>query len=291
MSKLIIKETSEGIFLANVEDFDVEQTLSCGQCFRWEKEVDGSFTGIAFGKVLNIKKTGEGVFLLSNSNLAEFDAIWRKYFDFDRDYGKIKSILSKDDEIMRKAVAFGGGIRLLNQDPWEILISYIISANNSIPNISRIIKKLSEKYGNVLLYRGKTYYSFPSVNQLLGENVEALKECRAGFRCKYIAAAIELAKNGQIDFAQMGKMNYEKAKQELMKIPGVGPKVADCIALFSLGKYDAYPVDVWVKRVTEDFYLKKDSKLTEIAEFAKKKFGSYAGFAQEYLFYYVRNGG
>ena len=288
MSKLIIEETPEGILLTNVEDFDIEQTFSCGQCFRWEKEVDGSFTGIAFGKVLNIKKAGEGMFLLINTNLQEFDDIWKKYFDFDRDYGKIKSILSKDDEIMREAVAFGGGIRLLNQDPWEILISYIISANNSITNISRIIKKLSEKYGNALSYRGKTYFSFPTVNQLSGENVEALKECRAGFRCKYIAAAIEMAKNGQIDLAQIGKMDYEKAKQELMKIPGVGPKVADCIALFSLGKYEAYPIDVWVKRVTEDLYLRKESKLAEIAEFAKKKFGGYAGFAQEYLFFYVR---
>lgn len=286
-----VKELGQDILISNLPDFDLEQTLSCGQCFRWEKETDESYTGVAFGKVLNIKKVGDGEFLLSDTTRFEFETIWRSYFDLDRDYQKIKNKLSIDDEIMKSAVDFGGGLRLLNQEPWEMLISYIISSNNSISNISRCIKNLSERYGTSIWREGKQYYSFPTAKQLEGAGEEELMECRVGYRCKYIAAAVKLVRNGLVKFDELKEMDYEKAKQELLKIPGVGPKVADCIALFSLGKHEAYPIDVWIKRVTEQLYLKRASKSKEIADFAKEKFGENAGFAQEYLFFYVRTKG
>lgn len=281
-----------GVLISNLKDFDLAQTLLCGQCFRWTKEADGSFTGVAFSKVINIKKTNDEEFYIDNTNIEDFETIWVDYFDFDRNYSEIKKQLSEndktDEEIMKRAVEYGYGIRLLNQEPWELLISYIISANNSIPNISRSIMKLSETYGNELVYDGKRYYTFPSPTQIMQETKESLSVCKAGFRCKYIVAAVNMIISGEISLDLIKALNYEESKKALMKIPGVGPKVSDCILLFSMKKHEAYPVDVWIKRVTEKYFLKRESTTTEISEFAKEYFGDFAGFAQEYLFYYIR---
>ncbi len=286
------RAVGNGVMINDLKDFDLDQTLLCGQCFRWTKEVDGSFTGVAFSSVINIKKTNYEEFYLDNTNIEDFENIWIDYFDLNRDYSIIKKKLFEndqtDEEIMKKAVEFGAGIRLLNQESWELLISYIISANNSIPNISRTILKLSETYGDKLVYNGKTYFSFPKPMDLLNETKESLLVCKAGFRCKYIVAAVIMIISDEINLANIGKLSYHEAKKTLMKIPGVGPKVSDCILLFSMRKHEAYPVDVWIKRVTEKYFLKSETKSSEISEFASKYFGDIAGFAQEYLFYYIR---
>ena len=289
--KMCWTKTEEGILLKGIKDFSVEQTLSCGQCFRWVKEEDGSFTGIAYGQGVNVKELEAGSVLFRDCSLEAFENIWWNYFDFGRDYTEIKRVLIHEDEIMEKAIAFGGGIHILNQEPWEMLVSYIISSNNSISNITRCISRLSERYGSPLIFREKTMYGFPTIDQLAGESEEALMECRVGYRCKYISAVVKLAKQGSLDIESLRALDYQSAKKELMKLPGIGPKVADCIALFSLGKYEAYPNDVWIKRVTETLYLHKASNPKEIEAFARSKFGAYAGFAQEYLFFYSRLNG
>ena len=283
-----ITELENGLKLEDVKDFDAGHIFECGQCFRWTKEEDGSYTGIAFGKVLNVRSDYEkGIVILDNTNLKDFKEIWFDYFDLGRDYGAIKKELAKDP-VLDMAIKHGKGIRILKQEPWELLISYIISANNSIPMISRSVGLLSEMYGRKVQYKGRVYYAFPTPSELQEAGMEELSLCRAGFRCKYIYQAVRMVNMGDIRLEEISSLDIHKAREELMKIPGVGPKVADCIMLFSMQKYEAYPVDVWVKRVTEYFFLGRDVKMKEIRNFAEEKFGDLAGFAQEYLFYYAR---
>lgn len=283
-----ITEVKNGLVLEDVNDFDARHIFECGQCFRWTKDEDGSYTGVAFGKVLNVRSDYEkGIVILDNTNLKDFREIWFDYFDLGRDYGAIKKELARDP-VLDMAIKHGKGIRILKQEPWELLISYIISANNSIPMISRSIGLLSEMYGRKIQYNGRDYYAFPTPSELQKADLEGLSLCRAGFRCKYIYQAVRMISEGEIRLEEIAARDIGEARKELMRIPGVGPKVADCIMLFSMGKYDAYPVDVWVKRVTEYFFLGKDVKMKDIHDFAAKKFGDLAGFAQEYLFYYAR---
>ena len=283
-----IIEIENGIILEGVADFDARHIFECGQCFRWTKEEDESYTGIIFGKVLNVKSDYEkGTVVLDNTDLKDFQDIWFNYFDLGRDYGAIKETLS-EDPVLDVAIKYGKGIRILKQEPWELLISYIMSANNSIPMIARSISLLSEMYGKQVHYKGKAYYTFPTPDELHGAGIEGISLCRAGFRCKYIYQASRMVATGEIRLEEIAALDIDNARRSLMKVPGVGPKVADCIMLFSMQKYKAYPVDVWVKRVTEFFFLGKDVKMKEIQRFAVEKFGDMAGFAQEYLFYYAR---
>ena len=283
-----IQSIENGLILENVHDFNAKHIFECGQCFRWKRSADGSYTGVAYGKVINVKSDEENnAVRLLNTNIEEFNQIWFDYFDLGRDYGKIKARLS-EDEVLQTAIKYGEGIRILRQDPWEMLISYIMSANNRIPMIARSISLLSEMYGQPISYKGETFYTFPNAEELSKAQLCDIEKCKAGFRCKYIHKAIEMVQDGTIDLDYIKAMDIESARQELMKIPGVGVKVADCIMLFSMQKYGSYPVDVWIKRVTEHFYLHEDVPMKAIHAFAKDKFGDMAGFAQEYLFYYAR---
>ncbi|WP_425446328.1 DNA-3-methyladenine glycosylase family protein [Dethiothermospora halolimnae] len=282
-----IIEKDNKIIIENVSDFEPKHIFECGQCFRWNEEDDGSYTGVAHEKVINVKKEENNI-ILSNTNREDFNNIWYEYFDLDRDYKAIKEELSRD-EVLKKSTDFGYGIRILNQDPWEILISFIISANNRIPRIKAAIELLSEKYGEYIEeYNGKKYYSFPKPEDITEKSVEDIKNCKTGFRARYIVNAADIVASGQMDIYAIKNLTTEDARKELMLFSGVGPKVSDCIMLFSMDKYDAFPIDVWVKRVMEYFYLDEDTKLKDIQKYAQNKFGKYAGFAQQYLFYYAR---
>lgn len=273
--------------IVRIKDFDPTHIFECGQCFRWNSEEDFSFTGIAFGEILNVKKEDESI-IFSNTNTDDFNDIWVEYFDLGRDYGKVKDKLSKDP-ILKEAVNFGSGIRILNQDPFETLISFIISANNGIPRIKKSIEIICERYGNYIGdYNEKSYYSFPTPEELSKVSMDELRECGVGFRDKYIYSAANMVANGEIDIYNIKNLPTNELRKELMKIPGVGPKVSDCIMLFSMEKHDAFPIDVWVKRVMEHFYLKEDTSLMKIQAYGQEKFKNLAGFAQQYLFYYAR---
>lgn len=283
-----VKEIQNGLLLEGVKHFDAKHIFECGQCFRFKREEDGSYTGVAYGRVMNVKSDyDKGTVVLSNTNLKDFENIWYKYLDLGRDYGIIKEELSKD-EILRSAIEYGKGIRILNQEPWELLISFIISANNNIPRISKSIEVLSQMLGEPIEYAGKTYYSFPTVDKLGEAELEQIALCRAGFRCKYIYQTSRMIYRGEVDLEAVAEFDTQKAKKELLHLSGVGPKVADCIMLFSMKKHDAYPVDVWVKRVTEYFYIHQDVSMNKIQDFAREKFADLAGFAQQYLFYFAR---
>ena len=283
-----IVEEHNRIILKNMEDFEPKHIFECGQAFRWYVEEDGSYTAVHGGRVVNVKRQGQHI-IFSNTNKEDFDNIWFDYFDLGRDYSKIKQTLSKDP-VLREAIKFGKGIRILNQEPFETTISFIISANNQIPRIKRSIDLISKGFGDYIgKFRDRVYYSFPPAHVLAQADEEDLKESyKVGFRAKYIVESSKMINEGRVDLNSLYELPTDKAQEVLMTLPGVGPKVSNCILLFSFKKVDAFPVDVWVKRVMEYFYFKKDTKVDIISKFAYEKFGPLSGFAQQYLFYYAR---
>lgn len=283
-----IREVENGIILEGIEDFEPAHVFDCGQCFRWIRQEDGSYTGVAMNRVINVSKEGDSIHI-DNTNLEDFENIWYEYFDLGRDYGALKKDLAKHDENLKKAVEFGPGIRILKQDGWEMLISFIISSNNRIPMIQRAINNISERYGHKIgTYRGKDYYAFPSPEELSRASIEDLRDCKTGFRDKYIYHTTRAVLDENIDLRTFVDMDQDTCHKELMKFKGVGAKVADCISLFGMRKYQSFPVDVWVKRVMQEFYGAEDMSLPKMRKFGMDLFGDNAGFAQQYLFYYVR---
>lgn len=279
-NKVIIKE---------VKNFDIKQIVECGQCFRWEKINDNDYIGVAFNKVIEVIQEAETVTIL-NSSKEEFENIWLRYFDLSRDYSKVKEELS-EDVILSKSIEFGYGIRLLNQDQFEILISFIISARNSIPSIMKTIKKISERWGNEIEYKGNIYYSFPSPDVLKGVTEDEIRETGASFRSKYIVDTINRINEKEdikFDLSYISQLNDDDCHMALQEYKGVGAKVSDCVMLFSMGKTSAFPVDVWVKRAMIHFYNAEEGSLSKIRIFSRNKFKTLAGFAQQYLFYYAR---
>ena len=284
--------------IENCKSFRVKDVFDCGQCFRWNEQPDGSYTGIFGNNVMNVKEVPEkdGTYKIIFEGICEenIEEICKRYFDLDRDYESIKEKLSKIDGYMEESIKYGEGIRILNQDLWEMIISFIISANNNIPRIKGIIDRMSKKYGNKLSFRGQDYYTFPTINELSKASKEDLRELGLGFRDKYIEETTRLIASGKVDLEKLRKeKDTKKIKIELLTLSGVGPKVADCILLFSdLKRFDVFPIDVWVRRVMNDLYIhdEDESKVSKkkIEELAEEKFGELEGIAQQYLFYWKR---
>lgn len=283
-----VYEKENSVIIEGASDFDPKHIFECGQCFRWKAEKDGSYTGVAKGRVINVSREGDTVYL-KNTNLEDFNKIWKLYFDLDTDYSKIKSELKSMDEYLEKATEFGWGIRLLRQDPWEMLISFIISSNNRIPMIQKAIANLSREYGTYIgEYNEVDYYDFPTPEQLNKASIEDIRACSTGFRDKYIKSTTQRVISENEDVYNYENLSTEECRKKLMEFNGVGPKVCDCIALFGMQKYDTFPVDVWVKRVMQEFYVEDDMSLPKIRKYAIDKFEDLSGFAQQYLFYYAR---
>lgn len=278
--------------IEEIRDFDTAHIFDCGQCFRWYRQPDGSYTGIAGERIANIRfepyeestrlnrQTAiYGRLIIENCCEEDFEQFWRHYLDLDRDYGKIKRTLSRGDATMRKAIRFGQGIRILNQDLWEVIISFIISQNNNIPRIRGCIEKLAELLGEEAgEYQGRIWYKLPDPYRLAEAEPADLEPVRLGYRARYlIETARMVCRNG-----------LPSEKEELAKLCGVGPKVAACISLFGMNGYNSFPVDVWVARVMHQLYNLDEKDKTAISDFAERKFGCLGGFAQQYLFYYIR---
>lgn len=261
---------------------DPDKTFDCGQCFRFEKvnnsRHESEWQGAAYGRQVSFAKDGDKLYVY-NSTEEEFAHIWRRYLDLDTDYFAIdKDILSRSDsDALKTAVSYGHGIRILRQEPWEALCSFIISQNNNIPRIKKIIKALCEKSGERI--DGTDEFSFPSAEAVKNLGADGLFELKTGFRAKYIYDAASRVSAGDVDLLNVFNMPTSAASETLCKIKGVGPKVAACALLFGFGKYDAFPVDVWIKKAIEKYFP---------GEFDPKKLGPYAGVAQQYLFYYER---
>ena len=286
-----LKEIDGNLVIEDIGSFNVGQIFKCGQAFRWTENEDGSFTNVAFGRVINISSSDEDrTVTIKNSNIKDFYKYWFNYFDIMRDYDEIKEKLSKD-ETLKAAIEYGHGIRILNQDPFETIISFIISANNGINNIKRSVEMIARMYGSEIgTYQGETYFDFPSPQELSIAKPEQLREyARVGFRDKRIVETAKMINNKEIDLDAIHRMPIEEGRKELMKLPGIGPKVADCVLLFAFKKSESFPVDVWIKRVMEVLYLHEETPKAKIADEGRRLFGDIAGFAQQYLFYYGRD--
>lgn len=281
-----VLQENNSIILKNIDDFNVTHVFDCGQCFRWDRINDNSYIGVAKNKVIVVEQTNDSV-ILHNTNIKDFNELWIDYFDLNRNYSEIKANLSKD-KVLKKAINFGYGTRILNQEIFECLISFIISANNRIPMIKRAVKNISQMFGDSIFYNGKEYHAFPTCEQLSKASIEDLEKCGVGFRAKYIKNAVNDILDKKVNIENLKDISIYEAREELQKIVGVGPKIADCVLLFSAKQSEAFPVDVWVKRIMEYFYSDKELKLNEIQNMGQDFFGKYAGFAQQYLFYYAR---
>lgn len=276
------------VILEDIENFDAKAIFTCGQAFRWYEEKDGSFTTVHLGRVLNVLNEDDKV-IFKGTNLEEFNEIWIDYFDLNTDYQSIRKSLA-NNKILANAMEYGKGIRILNQNHFEMLISFIISANNMIPRIRKSIEVISMRYGKFICEdENRKYYSFPTVEELSKATVEELREfAKVGFRDKRIFDTVNMIKNENIDLDSFENLKTDNLREELLKFSGVGNKVADCIMLFSYKRGEVFPVDVWIKRVMEELFIKEETPVKKISKEADRIFGKYAGYAQQYLFYYGR---
>ena len=276
------------------DSFELKDIFECGQCFRWNKQDDGSYTGVFKENVLNVRKQENEIFFqgIVNGNIKD---VVNNYFDLNRDYNKLKSELSKTDIYLKNSIKYGKGIRILNQDLWETIISFIISANNNIPRIKGIIERLSKQYGKEIKWNGKKYYTFPTPEELKNVSIEDFRKLGLGFRDKRIYETTHMVLDGKIDLNILHQEpDTNKVREKLLTLSGVGPKVADCILLFStLKRFDVFPIDVWVRRVMNELYIKNEDETkvnkNEILKIANEKFGNLEGLAQQYLFYWKRD--
>jgi N-glycosylase/DNA lyase len=281
--------------------FNLNHTLTCGQTFRWEKH-DDWWHGVVRGTFIKIRQMDEVLQFQTFSENVDDAFIW-SYFRLDDDLPRIYSRIEKDKHI-KKAVKKFRGLRLMRQDPWECLISYICATNTNIPAIKDMVKKMCTRFGKRITVEDAEVYTFPKPHDLAQASLKELRLCKLGFRAERVKQTSKLVCNGNVNLEALKTKTYEEAKKELMDLPGVGPKVADCVLLFSLDKLEAFPIDVWMKRVILEFYrthfeqifkekvaTKKSLSPSEyriISSFGRKYFGEYIGYAQEYLFHFKR---
>lgn len=271
-------------------DLSIRQISESGQCFRLNKLTGERYALVALGKYLEIEQMGGE--LSFSCTQEEYDAVWRQYFDMDNDYGLYRSTVQEEDTYLSEAAAFGSGIRILRQDVWEMLISFIISQQNNIRRIRKCIETICERYGEGMTWedtdnadsigRAIAYRTFPGVQALAQASEEELRACNLGYRSRYIVETSKSILSGEVDLEAVKKMDYRRAKTELLKLSGVGEKVADCICLFGLHHMDAFPVDTHIRKAMEAHYP---------SGFPFGKYDGYAGVMQQYIFYYdLKNG-
>lgn len=320
MSSINKENINSKYILENPESFNLKHIFECGQCFRWNfNKEDNSYIGIVEGNVIKVleekeiidgKEISNYIFTSTIKNNEDLEKLVYRYFDLNRKYTDIKEeILEKnsldilgickpeDKNIiehnmsLKEAIDYGYGIRILKQDLWETVVTYIISANNNIPRIKGIIERLALNYGREIEFENKKYYSFPTPEELSKASVQDLRDLGLGFRDKRVYDIAKVFLENKEKFLDLNQ-DSSKLKTELMKYNGIGPKVADCILLFALSRFEIFPVDVWVRRVMNDIYFKKsnEKQLTndEILKFVNRKYGDYAGIVQQYLFYWKR---
>jgi len=277
-------EHDNEIEITDISDFDLQKIFECGQCFRWNPELtrlNGTnkfcYIGIAHGRIIRMRQTEKSIFISCSRN--DFNSIWKDYFDLDRDYKTIRNKLCIDDFMLR-ATSFGEGIRILRQDKWESLCSFIISQNNNIPRIKTIIEALCREFGDPVKFENNIFYSFPPASKLAGLDIRDMVPVRCGYRAEYIINSAKMIADGTVDLNALSAGSPESAGVELEKLHGVGSKVANCVILFGLNMLDAFPLDVWMKRALAEYYGPGFDPIV---------FKPYAGIAQQYIFHYIRN--
>ncbi len=281
--------------IEKMDSFEPKHIFECGQCFRWNIQEDGSYIGVFEDNVILVKKQEDKIIFkgVCKGNIKD---VCEEYFDLKRDYKEIKKELSLVDDFLKQSINYGNGIRILNQNLWECIISFIISANNNIPRIKRIIERISKEYGNRICFNGRDYFTFPTPEQLSKATVEDLRKLGLGFRDIRVYNTTRMILEGKVSLDKLSSIdNSNSIREELLKLDGVGEKVADCIMLFStLKRLDVFPIDVWVRRVMNELYIKAEDETKinkkKIREIAENKYKDLAGIAQQYLFYWKREG-
>jgi N-glycosylase/DNA lyase len=266
---------NNGIAVHNIKSLNLAETLDCGQSFRWAENSDHTFTGVAYGKVLTVKLIDTTLYIY-NTNEKDFLNIWKNYFDLELDYDIIKKEISTIHPVLKEAAKYAPGIRILQQEPWEALCTFIISQNNNIKRIKGIVDRLCTTFGTQI--QGTDHFAFPSAKSLAVLSPDDLAPIRAGFRNKYIIDAAQKVANNEVNLEICRTLEYDSAREELCKIKGVGNKVADCTLLFGMHRIEAFPMDVWMKRAMEKLF----------PNMTPEDFGKYAGIAQQYIFHYSR---
>ena len=263
--------------LAGADELNIVKTFECGQCFRWNADENGIYTGVAFGYPARVWTENGRVYLRS----AAPDELWREYFDLDRDYAAATRSFD-GGEYLAQCVEFGRGIRILRQDRWEALCSFIISQCNNISRIKGIVERLCESFGDPVEFEGAVYYTFPSAQRIAALEPGALDVLRCGYRAPYIMSAAQAVADGSLDLDALIRCDCVSARARLMREQGIGPKVANCVVLFGLYHLEAFPIDVWIRRALKENFPK---------DFDPATLGEYAGLAQQYIFYYARSHG
>jgi len=283
----------------SIRPFNLEHTLRCGQLFRWEK-MGNWWYGVVRDKVFKIRQINGRLVFQTFPDKVNVDFV-ENYFRLDDDLPYILSKIDKDEHI-RKAIQRFRGLRISRQEPWECLVSYICATHKNIPAIKNMILNISKRFGRKITFDSHCFYTFPKPSDLAQASLEEITECKLGFRAERVLEASKIIDRGEFNLESLRKIDYEKAKHELLSLPGVGQKVANCVLLFSLDKLEAFPVDVWMKRIILDFYpsyfeesfverVSGKSSITPgeyetISSFMRRYFGEYAGYAQEYFFYF-----
>lgn len=267
-------------------NFNLDSTVTCGQIFRYYKLEDNSYDIILKDRVINVYKK-DNYLIVSSNNEDDLEIVVKNYFDLDNDYENINKYLLEKDSLLKDAIMFSCGLMMIRQDPFETLIEYIISANNGVPNITSALNNIAKRYGKKVLFNKKEYYLFPSYKDLKDVTKEDFRECKVGFRDKYLESIVYKLNNNIINLDDFNKLDSNEALDKLMKNNGIGPKVASCILLFAYQRYDVFPVDTWVKKIMESNYNIIGEK--NIREFASKTYGKYSALAIQYLFNYSRN--
>ena len=266
-------------------NFDLRSTITCGQIFRFIEE-DNSFTVIIKDRVINLREDGDYIIIESN-NESDLENVINDYFDLNRDYLKIEEEIIKKDNKIKDAILFSKGLKMINQDPFETLIAYIISQNNRVTSIANALNLLSMNYGEKVMFKDKEYYLFPTIEKLLKLNISDFRNCKVGFRDKYLFEIIENINNKNLELEKIYNMTGEEALKYLVNFKGIGMKVASCILLFAYQKFDVYPIDTWVKKfMKEDYGIEGEQN---IREFTNNIYGEYSGLAIQYMFNYKRN--
>lgn len=270
-----------------VDCFNLKYTLECGQCFRWKNNND-YYVGVIKDRVIKIRQDGDYIYVRSNEQ-KDLEKVVKEYFELEKDYSSIEKRIASLDDYVKKALKNTSGMRHLKQDFFETIISYIISANNNIPRISKSVNEISKRYGKKIEFDDEEYYLFPTPEQLKDVTIDDYRACGVGFRDKYIYNTVKRINNKEIDLVKMQDMDTPSLRKELLSLMGIGPKVADCILLFSCGRQEVFPIDVWVERVMKKLYFNdKNISKEEILKYASDNFGNDAGIVQQHLFYNIR---
>ncbi len=274
------------LVINNINNLDLDNTICCGQIFRYEKLEDDSYIVILKDRVVKLKYIDNKLYIDSN-NMDNIENVIREYLDLDRDYISIIENIKERDDVLGKYLDKSIGLKMIKQDPIECIVSYIISQNNSVRNIKNSLDLISYKFGDKVIFLDKEYYLFPSIDKLSKISLEEFRECKVGFRDRYLVDIISDIVENRLNVNYIFEMNSEDSLRYLMSFRGIGMKVASCILLFAYGKYDVYPIDTWVKKYMDANYGIKDEK--KIKEFCKEKYGKYSGLAIQYMFNGMRN--